>query len=187
MHWTRVTVLALLGVMTFMSCSNNDNPDRPQEYAGVPLIILDTDIGSSTDDLFALEMLYRYEEQGRCRLLGVVVDRQGEQNAVFTDVMNTYFGHGDTPIGLVRRGIDKPMVWIDYAHVADMQDDNGQPMFHRTVTDYSIIKPHKPVKIQNLFADILIILLTTNVFVSFLGNLKKITAFVQLCISHLSL
>ena len=139
MHWTRVTLLALLGVMTFMSCSNNDIPDSPQEYAGVPLIILDTDIGSSTDDLFALEMLYRYEEQGRCRLLGVVVDRQGEQNAVFTDVMNTYFGHGDTPIGLVRRGIDKPMVWIDYAHVADMQDDNGQPMFHRTVTDYSAL------------------------------------------------
>ena len=82
MHWTRATVLALLGAMTFTSCSNNDNPDRPQEYAGVPLIILDTDIGSSTDDLFALEMLYRYEEQGRCRLLGVVVDRQGEQNAV---------------------------------------------------------------------------------------------------------
>ena len=29
---------------------------------GVPLVILDTDIGLSTDDLFALEMLFRYEE-----------------------------------------------------------------------------------------------------------------------------
>jgi inosine-uridine nucleoside N-ribohydrolase len=105
----------------------------------MPLIILDTDIGSSTDDLFALEMLYRYEEQGLCRLLGVVVDREGKQNAVFTDVMNTYFGHGDVPIGLVREGIDNPVVWIDYAHVADMQDGNGQPMFHRTVTDYSTL------------------------------------------------
>ena len=105
----------------------------------MPLVILDTDIGSSTDDLFALEMLYRYEDQGLCRLLGVVVDREGEQNAVFTDVMNTYFGHGDVPIGLVRKGIDNPTVWIDYAHVADMQDGNGQPMFRRTVTDYSAL------------------------------------------------
>jgi hypothetical protein len=39
-------------------------------------LLLDTDIGSSTDDLFALEMLYRYEQEGRCQLLGVVVDRQ---------------------------------------------------------------------------------------------------------------
>ena len=31
MHWTRTTVLALLGVMTFMSCSNNDNPESPQD------------------------------------------------------------------------------------------------------------------------------------------------------------
>jgi hypothetical protein len=53
--------------------------------------------------------------------------------------MNTYFGHGNVPIGLVREGIDNPMVWIDYAHVADMQDGNGQPMFHRTVTDYSTL------------------------------------------------
>lgn len=41
----------------------------------VSLVILDTDIGLSTDDLFALEMLFRYEEAGKCHLLGVVVDR----------------------------------------------------------------------------------------------------------------
>ena len=138
-HWIHVTIIALFGMMLFMSCSNRDNSGSPQEYTGMPLVILDTDIGSSTDDLFALEMLYRYEEQGLCRLLGVVVDREGEQNAVFTDVMNTYFGHGDVPIGLVREGIDNPVVWIDYAPVADMLDGNGQPMFHRTVTDYSTL------------------------------------------------
>ena len=53
--------------------------------------------------------------------------------------MNTYFGHEDVPIGLVRKGIDNPKVWIDYAHVADILDGNGQPMFQRTVTDYSTL------------------------------------------------
>ncbi|MBR2113791.1 MAG: nucleoside hydrolase [Prevotella sp.] len=139
MHWIHVTILAFLGMMLSISCSNRDNSDSPQEYTGVPLIIFDTDIGSSTDDLFALEMLYRYEDQGLCRLLGVVVDREGEQYAAFTDVMNTYFGHGNVPIGLVREGIDNPKVWIDYAHVADMKDGNGQPMFRRTVTNYSTL------------------------------------------------
>ena len=66
-HWIHVTIIALFGMMLFMSCSNRDNSGSPQEYTGMPLVILDTDIGSSTDDLFALEMLYRYEEQGLCR------------------------------------------------------------------------------------------------------------------------
>ena len=136
-HKVYGTIVALIGVVFFMSCSNVDNPDLLQEKSRMPLIILDTDIGSSTDDLFAMEMLYRYEEQGRCRLLGVVVDREGEKNAEFTDVMNTYFGHGDVPIGLVREGIDTPKVWIDYAHVADIKDNNEQPMFKRSVADYN--------------------------------------------------
>lgn len=103
----------------------------------VPLVILDTDIGSSTDDLFSLEMLYRYQELGKCQLLGVVVNREGEANARFADVMNTYFGHGDIPIGLVRNGIKEPRVWIDYAHVATTVVDGGQPMFSRQINDYS--------------------------------------------------
>jgi len=132
-----VLTMVFCGTMVLMSCSNDENPPEPQEYSGVPLVILDTDIGSSADDLFALEMLYRYEDEGRCRLLGVVVDREGERNAAFADVMNTYFGHGDVPVGLVRDGIKEPKVWIDYVHVADTKDGEGLPMFRRTVADYS--------------------------------------------------
>ena len=47
---------------------------------------------SSTDDLFAMQMLYRYADEGKCKFLGVVVDRQGEDYAALADVMNTYFG-----------------------------------------------------------------------------------------------
>ena len=132
-----VLTMVFCGTMVLMSCSNDENPPEPQEFSGVPLVILDTDIGSSADDLFALEMLYRYEDEGRCRLLGVVVDREGERNAAFADVMNTYFGHGDVPVGLVRDGIKEPKVWIDYVHVADTKDGEGLPMFRRTVADYS--------------------------------------------------
>ncbi len=121
------------GNMMLNSCSNEDETtpsDKP--YTGVPLVILDTDIASSTDDLFSLEMLYRYEEQGKCRLLGVVVDREGKENADFADVMNTYFGHPDVPIGLVQNGVKNPTVWIDYAKVAYMTEADGTtPMFQR--------------------------------------------------------
>ena len=132
-----IAAILICGTSVLTSCSNDDDQSEPQEYTGVPLVILDTDIGSSTDDLFALEMLYRYEDEGRCKLLGVVVDREGEPNAVFADVMNTYFGHGGVPVGLVRDGIKEPKVWIDYAHVADTKDGEGQPMFRRFIADHS--------------------------------------------------
>ena len=113
--WALAAILALCGMIFLPSCSD-DNPSAKEgePYTGTPLVIFDTDIGSSTDDLFALEMLYRYEEEGRCKLLGVVVDREGEDCAAVADVMNTYFGHADVPIGLVRKGISNPPVWIDY-------------------------------------------------------------------------
>ncbi len=141
-HWEFVigwlaVILIICGASLLTSCSNDDEPVEPQEYAGLPLVILDTDIASSADDLFAMEMLYRYEDEGRCHLLGVIVNREGEWNAAFTDVMNTYFGHGDVPVGLVRDGIKEPKVWIDYAHVADTKDGEGQSMFSRSTADYS--------------------------------------------------
>lgn len=136
-NWVLAAII-VCGLTVLTACSNDDNPAGQQgEYTGMPLVIYDTDIGSSTDDLFAMAMLYHYEDEGRCRLLGVMVDREGERNAAFADVMNTYFGHGDVPIGLVRDGIKEPKVWIDYAHVADTKDGEGQPMFRRTVADYS--------------------------------------------------
>lgn len=53
-----VLAATVCGSMLMMSCNKND--DLQEEYTGVPLVILDTDIGSSTDDLFALEMGCRY-------------------------------------------------------------------------------------------------------------------------------
>ena len=134
MKWVLAATL-ICGSVVLTSCSNEDDPQtQDNQYTGVPLVIFDTDIGSSTDDLFALEMLYRYDERQLCRLLGVVVDREGEANADFVDMMNTYFGHRDVPVGLVREGIKNPKVWIDYAHVAYMTEADGvTPMFPRTI------------------------------------------------------
>ena len=137
MLWVLAAIL-ISGNMVLTSCSNEDVPViQDKAYTGVPLVILDADICSSADDLFSMEMLYRYDEQKMCRLLGVVVNREGEANAVFADVMNSYFGHPDMPIGLVRNGIENPKVWIDYAKVAYMTEaDSITPMFARSVDQY---------------------------------------------------
>lgn len=45
--------------------------------------------------------------------MGVVVDRMGENNAAIANVMNTYYGLGDLPIGLEQNGVK------DYSKVPD--------------------------------------------------------------------
>ena len=125
------------GTMIVTSCSSDDDVPPPAVNKPETLIIYDTDIGSSTDDLFALELLHRYQDEGRCRLLGVIVDREGEEYAACADVMDTYFGHGYVPVGLVQHGITDPPIWIDYKALPTYADGNGQPMFRRSIPDYS--------------------------------------------------
>ena len=95
-------------------------------------IIFDCDMGSSTDDLFALMMLYRYMDMGRCKLLGVIVDRMGAANADAVDVMNNFYGYPDIPVGLERKGVGAPHVFIPYHNVAYARDTEARPLFKKT-------------------------------------------------------
>jgi inosine-uridine nucleoside N-ribohydrolase len=95
-------------------------------------IIFDCDMGSSTDDLFALMMLYRYMDMHRCNLLGVIVDRMGAANADAVDIMNNFYGYPDIPIGLERAGIKDPMRFIPYHNVAYARSQDAIPLFKQT-------------------------------------------------------
>lgn len=110
----------------------------------VESIIIDTDLGSSTDDVATLCMAYSYMRQGRAELLGIVVDRMGEQNAVFADILNTYYGFPRIPIGLCRNGVETPQIFTDYAHIAEKKRPDGTPLFTRTQTmfkdDYKVYR-----------------------------------------------
>jgi hypothetical protein len=80
MNHTKTFIFLALVAFLMFACSEEELTPEPQQPA-VPQIILDTDIASSTDDLFTMQLLYRYAAQGRCKLLGVVVDREGEDCA----------------------------------------------------------------------------------------------------------
>ncbi len=95
-------------------------------------MILDSDFGSSTDDLFALMMLNHYMDDGLVDLKGIVVDREGEKNAALVDIFNTYYGHPDIPIGQERNGVKNPRCFIPYNGICDLKDAQGQPLFKRT-------------------------------------------------------
>lgn len=96
-------------------------------------MILDSDFGSSTDDLFALMMINHYIDDGLVDLKGIIVDREGEKNAGVVDIFNTYYGHPNIPIGLERNGVKNPRCFIPYNGICDLTDAAGKPLFERTV------------------------------------------------------
>lgn len=130
--------LLVFAVVLLISCKKETMTPEPQAPA-VPQIILDTDIGSSTDDLFAMQLLYRYASQGKCQLLGVVVDRMGDTNAAVADLMNTYYGYPTLPLALERNGASEVTTYINYTPIAQATDEEGNLLFARTYSDYSTL------------------------------------------------
>lgn len=69
----------------------------------VPLIF-DTDMGNDIDDALALAMIHSLEARGECKLLAVTLTKDQELAAPFVDLVNTFYGRPDIPIGVVRNG-----------------------------------------------------------------------------------
>jgi inosine-uridine nucleoside N-ribohydrolase len=81
-------------------------PEFIQAAAPVQLIF-DTDMGNDVDDAMALSMIHNLEKRGACKLLAVTLTKDHPQAAAFVDAMNTFYGRGDVPIGVVRDGAAK--------------------------------------------------------------------------------
>lgn len=128
----------VLTIVLFLSCASKRGVElsavpetKPQKSEPVKMI-LDSDFGSSTDDLFLLMMLNHYIDDGLVDLKGIVVDREGEKNAQLVDIFNNYYGHPEIPIGLERNGVKNPRCFIPYNGIVDLKDSQGYPLFKRT-------------------------------------------------------
>ena len=135
---TMMTLSIALGVLS--SCKPSNSPEDKKPIC----IIYDTDIGSSTDDLFALKLLYYAADKGMVRLLGATVCRQDssdnwEPYVKLADLMNTYYGYPNLPLGVERNGVRKPHAYIPYTGIAQMKNADSTLMFKRTISDYSTL------------------------------------------------
>ena len=68
-------------------------------------LIFDTDIGNDVDDVLALGVIHALESRGQCQLLAVTITKDHPWAAEFVDAVNTFYGRGDIPIGIVHSGI----------------------------------------------------------------------------------
>jgi len=126
-------LLSVIVFFVFTSCHTKKTATVRQETPAPINIILDSDFGSSTDDLFALMMLHHYIDEGKVNLCGIMVDREGQKNAELVDVFNNYYGHPDIPIGVERNGVKNPRCFIPYSSIVDLKDKDGKPVFERKI------------------------------------------------------
>ncbi len=104
-------------------------------------IIFDTDIGPDYDDVGAITMLHALADSGQVRLLATIASNQHPLIAPVLDVMNTYFGRPNLPIGVVRgRAVNLPasqkwdsLIVARYPHdlKTNQQAEEATPLYRR--------------------------------------------------------
>ncbi len=68
-------------------------------------VIFDTDIWSDIDDMLALAMLHALQDRGEVKLLAVTISTNNPWSASYVDLVDTFYGHPDIPIGIVQGGM----------------------------------------------------------------------------------
>ncbi len=100
MHRLRLRLIPFLPLLPFLLL--------PLLTAAEPVrIIFDTDIGNDVDDALALSMLHALESRGEAKLLAVTITKDNSWAKVYVDLLDTYYGRPDVPIGVVTNGVEK--------------------------------------------------------------------------------
>ncbi len=71
-------------------------------------VIFDTDIGGDIDDALALAAIHALESRAECKLLAVTVSKNNAWAAPLTDALNTFYGRGGIPIGMIHNAPESP-------------------------------------------------------------------------------
>ncbi len=82
-------------------------------------VIFDTDLGADIDDALALAIIHALQARGRCRLVAVTLTNEEPRAAALVDAIDTFYGHGDVPIGAARNGKSAGSRYLETAESRD--------------------------------------------------------------------
>lgn len=90
-----IVSLLSINLLILFGCSN-----QPKDNNSVPVkIIFDTDLGPDYDDVGALAFLHAMADSGKAEILATVSSNKHLLVAPSIEVINSYFGRPDLPIG----------------------------------------------------------------------------------------
>ncbi|MDE5941305.1 MAG: nucleoside hydrolase [Muribaculaceae bacterium] len=123
-----------------IGCSNAGEKTPASDPTPVK-VIFETDMGNDVDDALAFDMLMKYAEEGKIELLGLSSNKRDNGSVEYLDLLTTWYGHPDIPIGRVENGMPCNDA-VNYAlAVVEMKDDAGNPMFSRSHDSDGFVRP----------------------------------------------
>jgi len=120
------STIVLTGLLTLLAgCSTK--VEQP-----LPAVIFETDMGNDIDDALALDMLFKYQDDGQIQLLAEGVNKNSPYSTAYIHLLNHWYGYPDTPVGRVVDGIDSNHDHGNYAEeVSLMTDADSLPLYRR--------------------------------------------------------
>ncbi|MFO8015302.1 MAG: nucleoside hydrolase [Phycisphaerae bacterium] len=94
------SALAAMGIALACAASLAAAPAAEAPAKPVP-VIFDADMDSDCDDLGALAVLHALADRGEARILAVITTTDDPHTPSCADAVNTWYGRGDVPIGVL--------------------------------------------------------------------------------------
>lgn len=115
-------ISALMGLLFSMSAIGV-NP--------VPVII-ETDMGNDIDDALAMDLAYKAMDEGKINLLAVGVHKLSPTAADYVDVLNTWYGYPNIPVGRSQTPVYNQHQRDYTIPVCTLKDSKGKAYFKRS-------------------------------------------------------
>jgi len=97
-------------------------------------IIFDTDMGNDVDDALALAMAHSLESLGECKILAVTVNKDNPYAGVFCDIINTFYGRPEIPLGNANGSRVTPEAGHFVEIASERRLDDGRYAYARRAT-----------------------------------------------------
>lgn len=98
-------------------------------------VILDTDIGNDVDDALAVDMLFKYAEQGKVNVLAISNVKNSKFAVPYLDLFNRWYGHSRVPIFTIKPLSDEVVKKKRFTQVAVELQDKGKIVFPRKLNN----------------------------------------------------
>jgi purine nucleosidase len=113
-------------------------------------VIFDTDLCLDDDDGMALAIVHALHDRHEANLVAVTVGLDEKWCAPYADVLNTFYGHPDVPIGTIRNGLSLKAAWEEIVKgelklpddtfaqlILKRKNPDGSPIYPRRLIDGS--------------------------------------------------
>ncbi len=98
------------------------------------------------DDMLALAGLHALQERGEAKILAITSSMADKWTASYIDALDTFYGHANIPVGLVRDGVVPPAQWSgDGVPMAAGAQMYTQYVSNLRKPDGSFVFPHRLV------------------------------------------